>query len=261
MIYCFIAIAAFSATAQNAAERKPSAASGVVQQKGDTTTGPALTQALLNRLKAPRLEDRMAALHAIVGKDPALPMLKNPRVRIALVDLFQRETNNARGTGLGERMDFERYYDFLTQAVQKIASGYQTPEAWKALVYSNYGTGSPFSEWIAKQPESYNLLLAWVDDEDGMHRHQALEMLGYICALNPERRPAALPALRERIASSDTPTQQGALQGLGWCGTQDDIALLHNLPACSSQWDIKILCKQEEAKISERLSKSAGHRP
>ena len=83
-------------------------------------------------------------------------------------------------------------------------------------------------------------------------------MLGYVCSINPERRPAALEVLRERIASSDTSTQQGALQGLGWCGTQDDIARLHSLPACTSQWDVKILCQQEEAKISERLSKSGG---
>jgi hypothetical protein len=253
MTACILAIATLSAAAQNAGEPKPSAPSQALQEKSGPTAGSVPSQALLDRLKAPRLEDRMAALHVIVGKDPALPMLKNARVRMALVDLFQRETNNARGSGLGERMDFERYYDFLSQAVQKIASGYQTPEAWKALVYSNYAAGSPFGEWVAKQPESYSLLLAWVDDKDGTHRRQALEMLGYIGALNPERRPAALQVLRERIASSDTPTQQGALQGLGWCGTQDDIALLHNLPACSSQWDVKILCKQEEAKIGERL--------
>ena len=174
-----LALAALSATAQNAAERKPSpAANEVVQEKGDPTTGSMPNQALLDQLKAPRLGDRMAALRVIVGKDPALPMLKNARVRIALVNLFRRETNNARGTGLGERMDFERYYDFLSQAVQKIASGYQAPEAWKALVYSNYAAGSPFGEWVAKQPESYALLLAWVDDEDGMHRYQGARDVG-----------------------------------------------------------------------------------
>ena len=213
---------------------------------------------LLERLKSPEFEDRLAALHELVGQDRSLPVLQDAKVRAALIDLLSRESKNAQSGGLDERLDFQYYYGFLLETVQKIATDY-TPEAWKSLVYSGYGPDSPLGAWILKQPESYPLLLAWVDDKDFRNRHQALWALGYVCANNAALCPKILPVLRDRIGSSDTWTQQGSMMGLGVCGTADDIDRLQKLPACSNQWNVKILCRQIEGKISKRLAATGSH--
>ncbi len=212
------------------------------------------TQKLLQQLKSIRFEDRLAALHQLVGHDRALPVLKDSKIRAALIELLKRETNTGRNYNLQERTDFQYYYGFLMEAVQKIAEDYSTPEAWKDLVYSNYAPGSPLGQWIAKQPESYDPLLTWVSDNDSGHRYQALWMMGEICANNPGLCPKILPLLRDRIGSPDTWTRQGAMQGLGICGTAEDILRLRDLPACSNDWGTRPLCRQIEEKIGKRLA-------
>jgi len=109
-----------------------------------------------------------------------------------------------------------------------------------------------------RQPQTYELLLARVDDKDFIRRVQALDMLGSVCAATPTLRPKILPVLRERIGSSNNWTQQGALHALGKCGIAEDIELLRALPACSNQWNVKGLCKQVEDKISKRVNEQEG---
>jgi hypothetical protein len=157
---------------------------------------------------------------------------------------------------VGERTDFQYYYGFLCRTVQKLAADYDMPEAWKAVVYSGYAPGSSLGQWVAKQPQSYELLLPWVEDKDFRRRHFSLEMLGQICAANAGLRPKILPLLREKASSADTWTQQGAMVALGTCGTAEDIIRLRNMPACSNRWGTALLCKQIENKISRCLAES-----
>lgn len=225
-----------------------------------TSSGPPLSlspeqkHSLLDQLKSGKLEDRLTALHQLVGHDRSLPILKDKEIRAAIVDLFKRETSNGRQYDIGERTDFQYYYDFLGEAVQKIAVDYGTPESWRLLVYSNYGPESVFGRWIAKQPQSLPLLLSMIDDQESGYRHKGLIMLGEICATNSAQCPKILPILRERVSSTDFWTQQGAMVALGVCGTADDVTLLRNLPACSTQWAASLLCKQVEDKITKRLA-------
>jgi hypothetical protein len=196
----------------------------------------------------------MDALHALVGHDRSLPVLKNPKVRAALIDLLRRETVNGRDYDLGERTDFQDYYEFLIEAVQKSAVEHSTPEAWKILVYSNYGPASPFGQWIAKQPQSYDLLMAHIDNGDRNSRDQAVKMLGQVCANIPAKCSEILPLLWKRVASEDSDTRQTAIAALGACGTAEDVARLRNLPACSNDWATSLLCRVIEDKITKRLA-------
>ena len=257
LVFSMLAVAVWAATV--ATPDAPAQDASDHGAKRDKTPPEDQKEKLLNRLKSPEFEDRLAALHELVGHDRSLPVLRDAKVRAALIDLLSRESKNAQSGGLDERLDFQYYYGFLLEAVRKIATDYKTPEAWKSLVYSGYGPDSELGAWILKQPESYPLLLAWVDDKDFRNRHQALWALGYICANNAALSPKILRVLRDRIGSSDTWTQQGSMMGLGVCGTADDIDRLRKLPACSNQWNVKILCRQIEGKISKRLAATGSH--
>jgi hypothetical protein len=218
---------------------------------------PERTKILLDQLKSPKVDDRMAALQALVGHDRSLPVLKDAKVREALIDLLRRETVNGREYNLGERTDFQYYQGFLLEAVQRIATDYNTPDAWKILVNSNYGPESPFGQWIAKQPQSYGLFMANIEKSDPNSRNQAVIMLGQVCANVPAMCLKILPLLRERIASEDSDTRQTAMVGLGACGTAEDVARLRDLPACSNDWATRPLCRLMEDKITKRLAQQS----
>jgi len=211
-------------------------------------------EALLHQLRSSNLDDRMAALHILVGNDRSLSLLKDEKIRAAVIDLLQRETRNARDYDTRERTDFQYYQSFLLDVVRKIATDYDSPNAWKILVDSNYGTGSPFGQWLAKQPAAYAHLMDRIDDKDDTRRSQTLIMLGKICASRPSTCSKILPALRERTTSADSWTRQGAIAALGACGTFEDIAFLRALPACSSDLSTRPLCRLMEDKITKRLT-------
>jgi len=211
-------------------------------------------EAILRQLRSSKLDDRMAALHILVGHDRSLPFLRDEKIRAAVIDLLHRETINARDYDTGERTDFQYYQSFLLDVVKQIAVDYDSSNAWKTLVDSNYGTGSPFGEWLARQPAAYAHLMDRIDDKDDTRRSQTLSMLGQVCAGRPTTCSKILPALRERTSSADSWTRQGAIAGLGACGTFEDIAFLRALPACSSDLSTRPLCHLMEDKITKRLT-------
>ncbi len=62
------------------------------------------------------------------------------------------ESSNHPIWGLEETEKYEDYYDYaLFPTVQKIATDYDNPEAWRALISGNYKDGSEFSKWLAEQ--------------------------------------------------------------------------------------------------------------
>ncbi|MDQ2841066.1 MAG: hypothetical protein M3Y72_08520 [Acidobacteriota bacterium] len=111
--------------------------------------------AIFQQLAGP-ISVRIKALHTI-GDSKAL--LTDPRVQRAVIRAQNEATNDPNWEALEETQEYEDYYDdALPSTLQKIATEHSNPEAWRALISSNYNDGSVFSKWLAEQPKALPFL-------------------------------------------------------------------------------------------------------
>jgi len=227
---------------------------------------PALTdvqiQKLLDQLHSPEFEDRLSALHQLVGHDRTLPILRDGKVRVALISLLERETINGKSSyDLAEDTRFQYYESFLMEVAQKISADYGTPEAWKALVYSSYSPHSALGQQIAKAPQAFDLMLPWVDDPDPNKRYQALWMMGEICVNDQPLCPKVWPILRKSINSTDQSTREPAIKALALCGTAEDLDRLRKLSGCQLDATVRAWCASLEKTMAKRLAAAEEKKP
>ena len=103
--------------------------------------------------------------------------VSDPKVRSAVISAFNVETNNPNWGELAEGQHYETYYQWLSDLVQKAATGYHDASAWRSLVFSNYDEYSRFARWLTKQPEALSLFFDMLHSRYVGERRRALIML------------------------------------------------------------------------------------
>lgn len=178
---------------------------------------------------------RIKALHTI---SESKALLADPRVQRAVIRAQNESTNDPNWEALEETQEYEDYYDgALSSTLQKIATDYDNPEAWRALISSNYNEGSPFSKWLAEQPKALPFLFElarppakpWVRSHalytlaEALGRCNAKQAEG-ACGSVKQHRREILKLIREALQEANLSIS--AILGLGLCGEAQDVALL-----------------------------------
>lgn len=166
--------------------------------------------------------------------------LADPQVQQALIERYERENADPKWFDFEEDEDYERHDAELMMALMKIADQYHAPEAFRALARANYNDDSEFAEWLAKQPEALPYFWEAARSHDERVQGEGIVMLGKAlgrcepspppdnCAAVLARKHGILRLLRAdaQVNSDQGLIESNAVQGLGYCGERQDLALL-----------------------------------
>ncbi|MGA8030281.1 MAG: hypothetical protein WB992_24320 [Bryobacteraceae bacterium] len=183
---------------------------------------------------------RIEALNEILASKN---LLSDPQVRRMVVRSLDEASNDPNWEQLEEDQEYEDYYDgILSTVVEKIATEYHDPSAWKALVSGNYNDDSRFALWLAEQPGALPALLEAVHSTNWLTAGRALYVLAEAlarcaptpsdktCAATEQKRPDILRLLRKAL--QDPMVSLAAVRGLGLCGEEQDIETLTHAKPC-----------------------------
>ena len=160
--------------------------------------------------------------------------LSDPKVRSAVINAYNVETHDPNWGELAEGQQYEMYYQWLGELVQKAATDYHDASAWRSLVFSNYGEYSEFAGWLAKQPEALNFFFDMRHSQYVGLRGRALTMLAealgsceaqptQTCAETLNKNQIIRSLIRTNLFSEN---RADAVEAEGFCGTQEDLKLL-----------------------------------
>ncbi len=177
---------------------------------------------------------------------------------------------------LGEREDFENYYDQATETVQKIATEYNDQSAWKALVSAFYNDDSNFAKGLAAEPKALLALLNASHDLSSKADSVAVNTLYVLaealarCEPSPPHDATCVPVEQKRgeiltllrQALSNPTRSLSGIRGLGLCGEEQDIDALSRavMPSPNigdsprARQELSDLAHEAQQQIRERLA-------
>lgn len=187
-------------------------------------------------------------LHSKYPQDVVMPALKriastpslykNPQIQASVIAMLNDETKNPDWVALSEMQSYEDFYTQLSEAVKVIATQTHNPEAWRALLISNYNYFSEFGKWLVAESETtMPFIIELAENEPSSAvRGNMLELMGLAiqpCRANPNLPICAkaehLKSIIRRHAENDKLTTAAAISALGTGGTEADIPFLESL--------------------------------
>ena len=164
-------------------------------------------------------------------------------------------------------MEYENFDGALSNAVGKIATDFHNKKAWFATLRSNFNDDSKWADWIEAQAGSTHPLLATSRDRSDSISARASYMLAHklskcrngktdqSCPQVFKHSSQIFANLRQAAQNPQRPISQlKAVLGLGLCGTPQDIPLLQNVRANSTDYTFKIFIDRVQKQIQTRTS-------